>query len=425
MAETKRLLIRNVLHEGGRQDVLVEGNRFRRIAPLIGESVDKVIDGTPFAILPPFYNGHTHAAMSLLRGYGDDCPLLPWLRDYIWPAEAKLTPELIRCGSRLAMVEMLHSGTVFFNDMYWMQEETVRAAEEIGIRAMIGIPIINVRGEEPIRESQRLFEEVAGTTRGDGRIRYSLAPHAVYTVDENLLRWCAEMQHATGCYVHTHLAETQDEVRECLKTYGATPVQLMERHGLLNDRLIAAHAVYITDEERALLARRGVVMVHNPCSNMKLGSGNFNLTEAWNAGCRVVLGTDGCASSNDLDIGSAMKFAAYWEKALHGSPEVCPVQRIFDCATRDSARAFGLDAGEIAEGRLADALLVSLDNPRLVPNRHLLSNMVYAADSSCIDTVICDGRILMQNRHVPDEETIIREAEEAAGELYASLRPTP
>ncbi|MDD5705191.1 MAG: amidohydrolase [Kiritimatiellae bacterium] len=420
-AQTHDLLIRNVLLGGRRRDVAIAGNRFACIADRVPGDASRVIDGTSFAIVPPYYNGHTHAAMTLLRGYGDDRPLDVWLRKYIWPAEACLTPRMIYRGTRLAIVEMLHSGTVFFNDMYWEQAETVRAVEELGIRAAIGVVLLNVLGEQRIREAQARFQEWGGATHANGRVQFALAPHAIYTVDEALFRWCARMQDRTGCLVHTHLCETAREVLDCREAHGVTPVELLERCGLLNGRTVAAHAVHLTPAERALLAARQTVLVHNPCSNSKLAVGCFDLTAAWQAGCRVALGTDGCASSNDLDMGYAMRFAALTAKAAQGRPDVCPAERVYACATREGARACGVDGGEIAEGHLADALLVRLDSPRLQPIRHLESHLVHAADSACIDTVICDGRVVMQGRRVPGEERIVSEAAEAAEELYAAV----
>ncbi|MDR1729547.1 MAG: amidohydrolase [Prevotellaceae bacterium] len=402
----KSILIRNILLNGKNTHIRIEGNRFSEI----GDSADRqpadtVIDGEGKAIISPFYNGHTHAAMTLLRGYADDMPLFEWLHNHIWVAEAKITPRDVYAGSRLAILEMIKSGTVFFSDMYWDIEETIRAAEEMGIRAAIGVTFMDRLGEEKIRRNFEFLRQWESSEL----VRLTVAPHAIYTVNKTLLAQCAEIARELNLVLHIHLSETEQEVRDCVSAHGTTPVRWLDSIGVLGANVVAAHAIHVDDEEIAILKERGVTLVHNPASNMKLSSGCFRTKEMLQSGCRIALGTDGCSSNNNLDMRESMKFASLLAKCSY-SPETLTVQEIYQWATVNGAEAFGLNAGTIAEGKLADALLIDLNNERLVPGYHLLSDWVYAADSRCIDTVICNGRILMQNGRVENGEEIIFEA---------------
>jgi len=400
------ILIKNILLNDQKTHIRIEGNHFAEI----GINADKqpadiIIDGEGKAIIPPFYNGHTHAAMTLLRGYADDMPLFEWLHDHIWVAEAKITPQDVYAGSRLAILEMIKSGTVFFSDMYWYIEETIRAAEEMGIRAAIGVTFMDRLSEKKIRQNFDFLRQ----WKSRELVQLTVAPHAIYTANETLLRQCAEIARELNLVFHIHLSETEQEVRDCIAAHGTTPVRWLDAIGVLSPNVVAAHVIHVDDEEITILKERGVTVVHNPTSNMKLSSGHFRTKEMLQSGCRVALGTDGCSSNNNLDMRESMKFASLFAKCNY-SPETLTVQEIFQWATVNGAEAFGLNAGIIAEGKLADALLIDLNNERLVPGYHLLSDWVYAADSRCIDTVICNGRILMQNGHVENEEEIIFEA---------------
>lgn len=413
-----KILIKNILFADNIQDILIEGNRFTRIAKGIIEKNASIIDGAGKAILPPFYNGHTHAAMTLLRGYADDLPLFKWLNEYIWPLEAQMCKKDIYAGSRLAILEMIKSGTVFFNDMYWHNEETIRAAKTMGIRAAIGVTFFDRMGEQSINEN---FQFIENWQTPSPRLQLTIAPHAIYTVSKSLLIQCAETARRKGLILHIHLSETEQEVNECIQIHGLSPVRWLDSIGFLGSNVVAAHAVHIDDKEIEILKNRGVTIVHNPCSNMKLSSGFFRTPEILQSGCRVALGTDGCSSNNNLDMREEMKFASLMAKCKY-TPEILSAEDIFSWATQNTAEAFGIDAGVIAEGKLADALLIDLSNERMVPNHHLLSNWVYAADIRCIDTVICDGKVLMQNGHVENEKEIIEEASQASDNLTKKTR---
>lgn len=388
------LLIKHTLLDGKTTDILVVDRRFASLSAPAGTLADETIDAAGTAILPPFYNTHTHAAMSLLRGYADDMPLQRWLNEYIWPYENKMTAADIREGSRLAIREMIQTGTVFFSDMYFEIGETIAVAREFGIRAAIGVTFVESHSKSQQAEKLDMLRHWADPT--DGLITLTVAPHAIYTVGSDLLVKCAEVARSLGMKLHIHLSETRQEVEDCLREHGTTPVRYLDRLGFLGPDVIAAHVVHVDEEEAAILASRGVTVAHCPCSNLKLASGIFPYKMLHDAGCRIALGTDGDSSNNNLDMREEMKFAALLAKASSGDPEVLPAEEALAMATRNGAAAFGIDAGVIQEGKLADALLVRLDDVRMQPCHNLVSNWVYAAGSSCIDTVICNGNILMR-----------------------------
>ena len=392
------LLIKDVRLDDRITDILIADGRFKSVEAPAGTVADKVIDASGMAILPPFYNTHTHAAMTLLRGYADDMPLHKWLQEYIWPFEDKLTPQDIREGSRLAVREMIKTGTVFFSDMYFDIEETVDVVRESGMRAAIGVTFVESHSKSQQAEKLELLKHWTDPT--GGRITLTVAPHAVYTVGPDLLVRCADTARSLGLKLHIHLCETRKEVDDCLAEHGMTPVRYLDSLGFLGPDVIAAHVVHVDPEEAAILAERSVTISHCPCSNLKLASGFFPYKLLKEAGCRITLGTDGASSNNNLDMREEMKFAALVSKACSGNPEVMPAAEAMDMACRQGAEAFGINAGVIAEGKLADAILVDLSDVRMQPCHHLLSNWVYAAGSSCIDTVICDGNILMEHHEL-------------------------
>ena len=401
-------------------DVLIEGNRFSRVAQS-GMEVPagaEIVDCNGFAILPAFYNGHTHAAMSLLRGYADDMPLQKWLQEYIWPFEAKLTGDDIEPACRLAFLEMIKSGTVFFADMYWHRERTIKIVEEMGIRAAVGVTFAeSLMTPEQIEGN---FKFLAAHTGESERVRLAVAPHSVYTVGEKLLKRCADFARSENYMVHTHLSETKKELEDCERQYGCSPVRLLERAGMLDSNLAAAHCVHLSDDDMKAFVDSGATAVLNPNSNLKLASGIPPIDRLLRSGANVALGTDGDSSNNNLDMHEEMKLAALLAK-VQGGAETLPAYDALKMATVNVARAYGLmDVGEIKEGYLADCLLVDLNNERMVPCHNLVSNWVYAADSSCIDSVICNGKFVMRGHHVDGEEEIIREAEACAKRLAAN-----
>jgi 5-methylthioadenosine/S-adenosylhomocysteine deaminase len=402
------ILIKQVRFNDQSVDVYISGNQIRKIGDASGQTAEIVLDGTNKAILPTFHNAHTHAAMTTMRGYADDLELHTWLNDHVWPLEAHVTEEDVYDGARLACLEMIRSGTTFFNDMYWFWHGTARAVEETGLRAALSAVFIDFddaqKAQEQIGQNQRLFEERA---QYSDRIIFQLGPHAIYTVSEKSLRWTAEFAAEHGLMIHTHLSETEKEVADCVKKHGMRPPAYLDSLGFLGPNVTAAHCIWLEPDELELLAQRGVKVLHCPASNMKLCSGKFRFSDAQDAGLHIAIGTDGAASNNNLDMSEEIKLAALLEKHVTADPTALPADPAWHAGTRAGAELFGLNSGVIAEGALADCMLVDLNNERLVPGHNLIADMVYSADSACIDTVICDGKILMQNRHVEGEEEII------------------
>ncbi len=406
-----KLLIRNVQLDGRSTDVLIEGNRFRSIGAGLGAAAEQIVEGEGMAILPTFVNMHTHASMTLMRSYADDLDLHDWLENHIWPMEAKFDEEDIYHGARLACLEMIKSGTTCFNDMYWHYHGIARAVEEMGLRAVLSSVFIDFNDGTKASDQRDLTTTLFRETKQySDRIGFALGPHAIYTVSKDSLKWVAQFATENHLPIHIHISETQKEVDDCLALYGLRPIQWLEKIGLLGPNVIAAHVIHVTDEEIGILARNNVKVVHCPASNMKLASGNFPFKKMQAKGVELSLGTDGCSSNNNLSMMEEMKIAALQAKLLHNDPTLLPARTAFEMATVNGAKALGLDCGEIAEGKLADCMLVDLSNHRLAPGYHLEDDMVYSADSSCIDTVICDGKVLMQGGRVEGEEEIVAEA---------------
>lgn len=388
----KTLLIKNVLHEGTKKNILIEGNRFKTIGAPEGTPADEVLEADGMAIVPPFYNTHNHAAMTLLRGYADDMPLQKWLEEYIWPFEAKMTSADIRRGSEIAVKEMVSGGSVFFNDMYFDIEETVDVVARAGIRAAIGVTFMESHSKAQQAEKLDLLKNWSDPT--GGRIMLTVAPHAIYTVGKEMLVRCAEVAREQNFKLHIHVSETEQEVKDCIEKRGTTPVRYLDSIGVLGPNVIAAHVVHIDEQEADILAERGVTVSHCPCSNMKLSSGIFKYEMMMKAGCRITLGTDGPSSGNNLDMREAMKFAALLAKVSSGNPALLSADEIFKWATVNGAEAFDIDAGAVEEGKLADALLLDMNNVKMQPCYNLISNWVYSADSGAVAKVICDGKIV-------------------------------
>ncbi|MDR1223764.1 MAG: amidohydrolase [Tannerella sp.] len=420
------ILLKSVELNGQSVHIYVEGRVIKRIVPAIdgGEeapfpNAETVIDARRKAVIPGLMNMHTHAAMTLFRGFGDDMPLMPWLEEKIWPNEAKLTDEDVYWGAKLACVEMLHSGTTAFFDMYHKPDATAQAVEEMGLRAVLSEVCFDHFRPELAERSKRHIRRRFDQASGHGeRIRYALGPHAIYTVSGELLKWSCDFAGERGLPVHLHLAETEGETQQCRARFGTTPIRYLHRLGVLAPNLVLAHMLYVDGEEIRMLADNGVKVVHNPASNMKLASGyQFRYQEMREAGITVALGTDGCSSSNNLDMIETMKLASLLGKAWMKNPEVLPCNEMLYAATRAGAAVTGLKTGEIAEGYLADLCLIDLNLPVFTPNFNFISNLVFAANGSCVDTVICNGRIVMRDKKVPGEESVMEQTARVAYDL--------
>jgi len=413
------ILIKNVLLNGKETNIKIEENLIAEIGKK--SSAEFVIDGKNKAAIPGLINTHTHAAMTLMRSYADDLELHDWLSNHIWPLEAKLTEDDVYWGTKLACLEMIKSGTTCFNDMYWHTKGSAKAVEESGIRGVLSAVLIDLFNEEKTKEqislNKKLFKEFK---KFCSRVIFALGPHALYTVSKEGLQWCAEFARENNLLVHFHLSETEQEVKDCIKKNKKRPVEYLESIGFLGPNMIACHSVWLNKKEIQILAKHKVKIAHNPTSNMKLAVGSaLNYAEMKKAGLTVSLGTDGCASNNNLDMFESMKFATLLQKFHTNKQRIMPAQESFELATINGAKALNLSAGKIEEGRLADIVLVNLKKPELTPGHNLISDLVYSANGSCVDTVICDGKILMQNRVAKNEQEIIEEAKETAKNLVS------
>lgn len=410
------LSIRDVLLPDGRTaSVTVEGNRIAEIGP--AREADVQIDGRGKLLLPGLVNAHTHAAMTLFRGYADDMDLKEWLSSKIWPAEAKLTPDDVYWGTRLACLEMIRSGTTAFNDMYFHMDRAAQAVEESGIRAVLSEGFIDLgdpeRAEDQFRKARASVRAIEAL--GSDRVAPAWGPHAMYTVSPDALQEMRRLADETGHRIHIHVSETAGEVEESIRMHGKTPVSHLEALGVLGPDVIAAHSVWLEASEIRTFASRGVHVAHCPVSNMKLAVGRaMPLAAMQDAGLSLALGTDGPASNNTLDMFETMKVAALLHKFATGRATVATARDVLAMATVGGARALGLDGGEIAVGKLADLVLVDLGRPRTTPAHDPVSNVVYAANGDSVDTVVCDGRVVMDGRRIPGEAEVLANAAKAA-----------
>ncbi|MBM7854381.1 5-methylthioadenosine/S-adenosylhomocysteine deaminase [Desulfohalotomaculum tongense] len=370
------------------------------------------IDGSNMVAMPGFVNCHTHAAMTLLRGYADDLPLMEWLNNKIWPLEAKMKAEDIYWGTLLACVEMIKSGTTTFADMYAFMDQAAEAAVESGMRAVLARGLIGVapNGAEALEESRDFISRYQGAA--GGRITTMLGPHAPYTCPPDYLEKVMGAAEELGVGIHIHLAETLTEERDIVKQYGRRPVQHLEGLGLFNYPTLAAHCVHVDDEDIRILAENNVGVAHNPESNMKLASGIAPVQKMLAAGVKVGLGTDGASSNNNLDMLEEMRTAALLQKVSHMDPTAMPAYKALEMATAGGAGALGLEneVGRLKAGLKADIILVNFNKPHLYPRHDICAHMVYSAHSADVDTVIIDGELVMQNRKILtlDEEEIFQ-----------------
>lgn len=427
--ETKSILIDNVTILGTeikKGSVRIENDKIIEIAKKTGQKdADDVINGEKKVLMPGLVNTHTHLSMSLLRGLADDLPLDTWLNDHIWPVEANLTGEYCHAGALLACVEMIKSGTTTFNDMYCFMDHVARAVDEAGLRGMLCHGMIDLGDEEKrkveFRETMRIIEKCHDTA--NGRIKVAFGPHAPHTCSKELLEEVRKRADKENLKIHIHISETEFEVQQVIEAHGSRPFEYLDEIGFLGDDVIAAHAVWLSDKEIEIIKEKGVNLSHNPASNMKLASGISPVSKLINAGVNISMGTDGAASNNNLDMIEEMKLVALLQKVDTGDPTVLPAEKVFEMATIDGARTLGLqdEIGSIEIGKKADLVLLDMRTSHLTPFRHPLSHLVYAANGGDVDTVICNGEILMRNKivEVLDEAEVIKLAEDATEELLS------
>lgn len=406
------LTVTNARLGGETVSVRCVDGEIEEIGPAVSpQPEDEHIDANGAYLVPPLVNGHTHAAMTLFRGSGGDLPLLPWLEERIWPVEAKLEDEDVYWGARLACAEMLRSGTTRFWDMYWHPAATARAVRDAGIRAAIGAPLFDATSSfGELRDSAlRSLEELAEC---GPEITPALAPHAIYTVSEESLRWIGELSAERDLPVQIHLSETEQEVQDCLAAHGERPAHYLDRLGLLSERTLLAHGVWLDPDELALIAERGATVVANPAANMKLAVGGFlSYPAARAAGVAVGLGSDGAGSNDSLDLLADLKLFALTQKHAAGDPTAIDASEAWAVAT--GAQAPLLGATLLEAGAPADFLLLRPDSPELGIG-NLTADLVYAAAGSAVDTTVVAGRVLMRNGELPElGEIVTRTAERA------------
>lgn len=419
------LLITNVVADGKNADIFIDEKGILRA---IGEHVRKehaseadfIIDGDRAIALPGLVNTHTHAAMSLLRGYADDMILQDWLAQKIWPLEAHLTGSDVYWGTRLACLEMIRTGTTAFNDMYFFMDEAARAVDEAGIRAVLSYGFIDLFNAEKRENECRATEKLTAYVRslGNPRISTAAGPHAPYTVSPEGLRWCAEFAKEQKIGIHIHLSETEKEVADCVAQYGKSPAAHLDACGILTPRTVVAHGCWLDEAECRLLGERGTTVAHNPASNMKLAT-HRAMPYHWlsAAGANVSLGTDGCASNNNLDMFEEAKIAALLQKFFWNNPVQLPAPEALRMATTSGAKALSLTTGTLSAGAPADIVLVATRTACNTPLHNATSNIIYSCSGSAVETTICNGRVLMLNREIPGEEDVLAGAAAAAGGL--------
>jgi 5-methylthioadenosine/S-adenosylhomocysteine deaminase len=419
------LLISNVRVDGRATDIFVNDTG---VIAAIGTGIRKkyaresefIIDGDGAIALPGLVNTHTHAAMSLLRGYADDMFLQDWLSQKIWPLEAHLTGDDVYWGTKLACLEMIKTGTTAFKDMYFFMMDACRAVEEMGIRAVLAHGFIDLFDAEKREREIKATDEFCTQVRqlANPRIRAAVGPHAVYTVSPESLQWLATYSSENTIGIHIHLSETEQEVSDCVAQHGMRPPALLDSCGILTPRTVAAHCCWLNKTECRLFAKRGVHASHNPSSNMKLATTRA-MPYHWlkDAGVNVCLGTDGCASNNNLDMFEEMKTAALLQKFYWNNPTLLSAPEALHMATAAGARALGFTNGTLVAGEPADLILVSASISCNVPMHNPTSNLVYSCNGSAVETVLCNGRVVMLEREVLHEQEILEGAQKAASGL--------
>ena len=409
------LFLKNITLDGRQVDITIAEGLIKSIVPhedlQNAESVTNVefVDCSGKVAMPGFVNMHTHAAMSLMRGIGEDMVLKDWL-DHIWSIESHLDEAFVYWGTKVAALEMIKTGTTAFNDMYWFSPIARKAAEEMGLRNSVSFTFLD-NFDKNVAEHQKesciaMHETVPSWGR---RSSFAISIHSVYTVSESLIVWAAEYARKHGLRIHIHVSETEKEVKDCKEAHGGlSPVEYLDSLGILGPDVIAAHSLWLSDKDVEILGAHKVNCVHNVNSNLKLSSGlGFRCEDLAKAGANVCLGTDGCASSNNLDMLEVMKTSAIVQKAWSKDPTALPLNELLDMATVNGAKALGFRSGKIEEGWDADIQIVDTDNTFFLSPGPFLANYVYSAPSSCIMSLISGGRFVMRDRIVPSEREIL------------------
>lgn len=400
-------------------DIAITDDKIVAVGELpAGFVADNTINGKDKFAVPGFVNTHTHASMTLLRSYADDLALMDWLNNHIWPVEAKMVEKDIRVGGELAVLEMIKSGTTAFLDMYGPYlESVIDVTVKAGIRGVFSRgPIGFIPGQDKVLdENAVMYKNYNGTA--DGRITVAMGVHAPYTCPPEFCEKAAGLAKDNGMHMHIHMSETQDEINQMQEKYGKRPFKYIEETGLFDVPAIAAHCVWLDDEDFAIMKKHNIAVAHNPASNMKLASGIAPVPRMLKEGITVGLGTDGTSSNNNLDMLEEIRLAAILHKVNELDPLSVPAAEALKMGTETGAKAIWLDdTGVIAPGKKADIVLYDLNRPEWCPRHNLVSLLVYSASSASADTMICNGKVIMEKGKVltMDEERILHEAQEAA-----------
>jgi 5-methylthioadenosine/S-adenosylhomocysteine deaminase len=386
----------------------------------------RVIAGEYKVLMPGLYNCHDHGAMTLFRGYANDRTLEDWLFNFIFPAERKLTPELVRIGMQLAMAEMIASGTISFTDMYFYMDAAARAVDAAGMMANLSNAVIgfdrdsydfykdNVYGQ-----TMNVLDEYHG--KGDGRVKAEASIHGVYTSFAPAWKQVMDFAEKYDLGLHVHISETKVENDNCLSTYNTTPTQVFYKHGVLERPTNAAHCVWATEEDIAVLAEKGVSVAHNPVSNLKLASGLAPVKRMLEAGINVTLGTDGMSSNNSHDLFEEIKMASILQKYATGDPTALPAMEVLKMATLNGAKAQGREreSGQITEGFDADVILLDFNTVRQTVCHDAVLNLAYSVTGRDVQLTMCKGKVLYENgeHKTIDIEKLLFEARKA-GEVF-------
>lgn len=420
-----KILLKNIAVEGLISDILIEDGVIVSVYPADTQtyaepdSSDEIVDCTGKAAVPGFVNMHTHAGMSMMRGIGEDMSFHKWL-EKIWEVESKIDEEYVYLATKVACLEMIKTGTTTFNDHYWHMPMAYKAVMEMGLRAVLAYVVCD-RNEPGESERQKIqCEQMYQLTRQwGGMTSFAIAIHAIYSVSEEMFVWAVRFARERGLKIHIHLSETRKEIEDCIREHnGMSPVEYLDSLGVLGPDVIAAHTLWLSENDIRILGERKVNCVHNVNSNLKLASGyRFLYNELRDAGANICLGTDGCASSNNLDMLETMKTSAMIQKAWRDDPTAMPLNEIMDMATANGGKALGLPIGRIAEGMAADILIVDMTGHNFLSPGSFEANLIYSAHSDCIESVICNGKFVMRDRVVAGEKEILAEARKVLNKI--------
>ena len=402
-------------------DLFIEDGKIKEIG-IIEREADKVIDASGKVVMPGIINAHTHVAMSVFRGYSDELELMDWLSKKMWPIEDKMTPEDVYYASLLSIVEMIKSGTTTFNDQYFFEEETAKAADEAGMRAVLSRCIIGdgEGADTRLKESEELYNK--WNNASNGLVKICVGIHAPYTCPPETIAKSLELAKKLDVPIHIHYMETEDESRQVRERYNKSVTEYLKDTGIFEYKTILAHGVWAQEEDMDVLKDYNTAIVHNPISNQKLGSGIANTKLMLEKGITVALGTDGQGSTNTLDMFEEIKSAAYLQKVVNKSATAISGYDVLKMATIEGAKALGLEKeiGSIEIGKKADIILIDLNKPHLVPVHDIYSTLAYSVNGADVETVIIDGKIIMENRNILtiDEKKIMGEVNKLVSSLF-------